>query len=79
MKLSKIIIFAVLVIVIVSSCGVKQKEFLFDYIPVKVKKDDKKISLIDYDGNIIVEDEFDYTSTIFPTDDVITEIKVMVK
>ena len=77
MKTSKkIVLFAALMMFIISSCGGgKQNEFLFDYIPVKVKKDDKKISLIDYDGNIVVEDEFDYTSVIFPTDDVITETK----
>lgn len=68
-------LFYLLLIALVSSCGVKQKEFLYDYIPVRQKKDDKKISLIDYDGKIILEDEFDYTSSIYPTDGVITEIK----
>lgn len=75
MKNFKIGLFYLLLIALVSSCGVKQKEFLYDYIPVRQKKDDKKISLIDYDGKIVLEDEFDYTSSIYPTDGVITEIK----
>jgi hypothetical protein len=75
MKNLKNALFYAILFALVSSCGVKQKEFLYDYIPVRQKKDDKKISLIDYDGKIIVEDEFDYTSSIYPTDDVITEMK----
>jgi hypothetical protein len=75
MKSIKIILFYAITLLLLGSCGVKQKEYLYDYIPVKQKADDKKISLIDYDGNIILEDEFDYTSSIIPTDEVITEIK----
>ena len=75
MKSIKIILFYAITLLLLGSCGVKQKEYLYDYIPVKQKEDDKKISLIDYDGNIILEDEFDYTSSIIPTDEVITEIK----
>jgi hypothetical protein len=75
MKSIKIILFYTITLLLLGSCGVKQKEYLYDYIPVKQKEDDKKISLIDYDGNIVLEDEFDYTSSIIPTDEVITEIK----
>ena len=75
MKSIKIILIYTITLLLLGSCGVKQKEYLYDYIPVKQKEDDKKISLIDYDGNIILEDEFDYTSSIIPTDEVITEIK----
>ena len=57
-------------------CGVKQKEQLFDYLPVKYKKEDKRISLIDYEGNIIVDDAFAATSEILPINDVITEITI---
>ena len=74
-QFKKIGLFIVLIMSILSSCGVKEEELLFDYIPVRMNKDDKKISLIDYDGNLIVEDEFDYTSEIFPTNDVVTEIQ----
>jgi len=73
-NLKKITLFLTIILMIVS-CGVKQKEYFYDYIPVKLKSDDKKISLIDYDGNLILEDEFDATSTIIPTEDVITEFK----
>jgi hypothetical protein len=75
MKSIKIILIYTITLLLLGSCGVKQKEYLYDYIPVKQKEDDKKISLIDYDGNIVLEDEFDYTSSIIPTDEVITEIK----
>ena len=61
---------------VLSSCGVKHKDQLFDYLPVKFKSDDKKISLIDYDGNIVAEEEFASTSQILPINDVITEINI---
>jgi len=59
---------------IFSSCGSKHKDQVFDLLPVKTKKDATKISLVDFDGKMIIEDEFDEKSKIYPTNDVITEI-----
>lgn len=58
------------------SCGDKPKQQLFDFLPVKYKKEDKRISLIDFDGNIIVDEAFAASSQILPINDVITEITI---
>ena len=49
---------------------------LFDFLPVKYKKEDKRVSLIDYDGNIIADEAFPATSEILPINGVITEITI---
>ena len=72
----KNVFFITLFSLMLSSCGVKHKDQLFDYLPVKFKSEDKKISLIDYDGNIVAEEEFASTSQILPINDVITEINI---
>lgn len=58
---------------ILSSCGGGQKQQLFDYLAVKTKKDANKISLIDFEGKIVVEDEFDASSTVVAMNGVIYE------
>ncbi len=58
------------------SCGDKPKQQLFDFLPVKYKKEDKRVSLIDYDGNIIADEAFPATSEILPINGVITEITI---
>ena len=58
---------------ILSSCGGGQKQQLFDYLAVKTKKDANKISLIDFEGKIVAEDEFDAGSTVWPMNGVIFE------
>lgn len=47
---------------------------LFDYLPVRLSKDATKISLIDYDGKVVLEDAFKASSSIYPINGVITEI-----
>ena len=47
-----------LMTIIFSSCGGGHKDQLFDYLAVKTKKDANKISLIDFEGKIVAEDEF---------------------
>ena len=75
MKLNKLLlIFSLLCMLVFSSCGEKTKEQVFDCIAVKLNKEATKISLIDFDGKIIVQDEFDGRSSILPINDVITEI-----
>jgi hypothetical protein len=58
---------------ILSSCGGGQKQQLFDYLAVKTKKDANKISLIDFEGKIVAEDEFDASSTVVAMNGVIYE------
>ena len=58
---------------IFSSCGVGQKEQLLDYLSVKTKKDANKISLIDFEGKMVAEDEFDAGSTVLAMNGVIFE------
>lgn len=58
---------------ILTSCGGSHKDQLFDYLAVKTKKDATKISLIDFDGKIVAEDEFDAGSTVLATNGVIYE------
>ena len=58
------------------ACGVKSKEHVFDLLPVKYKKEDKRISLIDFDGNLIADEAFSSSSEILPINDVITEITI---
>jgi hypothetical protein len=48
------------------SCGDKPKQQLVDYLPVKYKKEDKRISLIDFDGNLIADEAFSSSSEILP-------------
>ena len=61
---------------IITSCGSlgKSDDKTFDLIPIKIGKEESKISLIDLDGNIVLEDEFPSNSTIIVTNGVITEI-----
>ena len=57
---------------ILSSCGGGgHKDRILDYLPVKTKADANKISLLDFEGNIVAEDEFDETSLIIATNGVI--------
>lgn len=58
---------------IFSSCGGGHKEQLFDYLAIKTKKDANKISLIDFEGKIVAEDEFDAGSTVWAMNGVIFE------
>lgn len=58
---------------ILSSCGSSHKEQLFDYLAVKTKKDANKISLIDFEGKIVAEDEFDAGSDVLAMNGVIYE------
>ena len=51
----------------------KQQDHVFDYLPVKLSSTSNKISLIDYNGNVVAEDVFKPTSKIYPTNGVITE------
>lgn len=51
----------------------KQQDHVFDYLPVKLSSTSNKISLIDYNGNVVAEDVFKATSKIYPTNGVITE------
>ena len=63
-----------LMTIIFSSCGGGgHKDQLFDYLAVKTKKDANKISLIDFEGKIVAEDEFDAGSTVWPMNGVIFE------
>lgn len=57
---------------ILSSCGGGgHKDRILDYLPVKTKSDANKISLLDFEGKIVAEDEFDETSLIIATNGVI--------
>jgi hypothetical protein len=57
---------------ILSSCGGGgHKDRILDYLPVKTKGDANKISLLDFEGKIVAEDEFDETSLIIATNGVI--------
>ena len=58
---------------ILSSCGGGHKDQILDLLAVKTKKDATKISLLDFDGKIVAEDEFDASSSIVATNGVITE------
>ena len=59
---------------ILSSCGGGgHKDQILDYLAVKTKKDANKISLLDYEGKIVAEDEFDGSSTIIATNGIIYE------
>ncbi len=51
----------------------KQQDHVFDYLPVKLSSTSNKISLIDYNGNVVAEDVFKANSKIYPTNGVITE------
>ena len=62
-----------LMTIIFSSCGGGHKDQLFDYLAVKTKKDANKISLIDFEGKIVAEDEFDAGSTVWAMNGVIFE------
>ncbi len=76
-SIKSLIPFYVIIALVFTSCsdGCKgKKDQLFDLIPVKTKKDATKISLMDYEGKLVVEDEFDVNSKIYPTNGVITEI-----
>ena len=48
------------------ACGVKSKEQVFDLLPVKYKKEDKRISLIDFDGNLVADEAFAASSEFYP-------------
>jgi hypothetical protein len=61
-----------LMTLILSSCGGGgHKDRILDYLPVKTKSDANKISLLDFEGKIVAEDEFDETSLIIATNGVI--------
>jgi hypothetical protein len=61
---------------ILSSCGGGgHKDQILDYLAVKTKKDANKISLLDFEGKIVAEDEFDASSTIIATNGIIYEKK----
>ena len=65
---------------ILSSCGGGgHKDQILDYLAVKTKKDANKISLLDYEGKIVAEDEFDETSTIIATNGVIYDFNSKTK
>lgn len=75
-SLKSLIPLYVLLTLVLTSCseGCGTKDQVFDLIPVKTKRDASKISLMDYEGNLVIEDEFDANSRIYPTNGVITEI-----
>jgi hypothetical protein len=62
-----------LMTIIFSSCGGGHKDQILDLLAVKTKKDATKISLLDFDGKIVAEDEFDASSTVIATNGVIYE------
>ena len=68
-------IFAMLLLsMALSSCGkFGTGEQGLRYLPVKIGKEDAKISIIDIDGKVVVEDEFSSGSNILVTEGIVTE------